>query len=428
MATPRRNCARAAEQSRVPCRMGFLRGAAVQCTAHPIHKKGAAAPAHPLRSLRIIMSTNSYARQRRGPKAGSTAIPFMITILISMLVFGGLAFYFYDKLTAKSRELKPMEGNTKIISEEDINTILFVLNPDAEDRKNAVMLLRFDPVRKEIYCIGIPLEMRVQLDNRLMTVGACYDNHGMIRLKDAISDTIGQPIDRYIELNSTSFRTLINIFGNPKCTVDITETGLKKSQTPTVLDISAFELLLTSNQYPNENARCTKIGLSISQLINDCITPEETRDALEAAGGERIANNLDSYFNTVINAVNTDITVLDFNNHKHAISYIFQYAKAPARAMQVSCEKQEDDSLIPTESFLTDLKIAFNQSNEIVFGASEGTVEAQEEGQPEGETPAQDAPEQGDAPAQDEAPAETPDDAADENADADADAEAPAEE
>ena len=91
--------------------------------------------------------------------------------------------------------------------------------------------------------------------------------------------------------------------------------------------------------------------------------------------------------------------------------------------MPVICEKQEDDSLIPTDSFLTSLKVAFNQSNEIVFGASEGVVETPEEGQPAGETPAQDAPEQGDAPAQDEAPAETPDDAADDNADAEAPAE-----
>lgn len=425
MATPRRNCARAAEQSRVPCRMGFLRGAAGQMQAHPINKKGAAAPAHPLRRLRIIMSTNSYARQRRGPKAGSTAIPFMITILISLLVFGGVAFYFYDKLTANSRELKPMEGNTKIISEEDVNTILFVLKPNDADKKTAVMLLRFDPVRKEIYCIGIPLELRVELDQRVMTVGACYDNHGMVSLKDALSNTIGETIDRYIELDSSSFATLINIFGNPKCTIDITDTGLKKSNTPVVLDISAFELLLTSNQYPSEDARCTKIGLSISQLINDCISPEESRDVQEAAGGERIANNLDSYFNSVINAVNTDITVLDFNNHKHAISYIFQCANAPARGMAVICEKQDDDSLVPTESFLTSLKVAFGKTNEISFGDSSGEGDApaaeQPDGaQPEGETPAE-TPAQDEAPAQDESPAQ--DEAPADNADAEASAE-----
>ncbi len=339
--------------------------------------------------LRTIMAmSNSYARRRRRrSKAGSTAIPFMITILISLLVFGGVALYFYNKLTEKTNELKVMEPATKIISAEDINTILFVLDPSDESRKNAVMLMRFDPVRKQILCIGIPLELQVHLDSRVMTVGACYENHGAASLKNAVAETIGQPVDRYIMMDSRGFATLVNIFGNPKTTIDIEDTGLTKTKNeiPETLDIGKYELLLTSQKYPSEIERCTKIGLSIAQLLNDCISPEDARSALGTDGGSRIAGNLDKYFNTVFNSVTTDITVIDFEDHKHAISYVFQYAVSPARGYTAVCQEQEDGTLTLTDSTLNDLKMLFasssgSQSSD--SSSSEAPAEAPAEEQP----------------------------------------------
>ena len=315
-------------------------------------------PAHTLRT--IMAMTNSYARRRRRrSNAGSTAIPFMITVLISLIVFGAVALYFYNKLSEKTNKLTPMQATTERITNDDINTILFLLDPDEESRKTAVMLLHFDPVRKQIYCIGMPLELQVELDGRLMTIGACYDNHGIAQLKSALSQTLGETVDRYIQLNSFSFQTLVNIFGNPKCTVDIRDDGLQKSKTPVTLDIEAYETLLTSNQYLMETERCTKIGLTVSQLLNDCISPEEARDSEEADGGDRIAKNLDSYFNSVINVVTTDITAFDFDKHKHAISYMFESAMAPARCISLACDPGENGTLVISDYSMEDIRQAF---------------------------------------------------------------------
>lgn len=339
--------------------------------------------------------SNSYARRRRRSKAGSTAIPFMITILISLLVFGGAALYFYNKLAEKTNELKVMEPASKIISSDDINTILFVLDPDDEGRKNGVMLMRFDPVKKQILCIGIPLELQVQLDSRVMTVGACYENHGAAMLKTAISETIGQPVDRYITMNSYGFATLVNIFGNPKTTIDIEDTGLSKSKNglPETLDIGKYELLLTSQRYPDELERSMKIGFSIAELINECISPEDAIPTQEMDGGSRIAGNLDKYFNTVFNAVTTDITVIDYEDHKHAISYVFQYANAPARGYFLFCMKEADGTLTLPDSTMNELRVLFGSNTGT--GSSAGSDASSEAAETPAETPA-------------EAPAETP--------------------
>ena len=108
--------------------------------------------------------TNSYRRRKK--KTGSTAIPFHITILISMIVLGSVAYYFYGKIKNKNVTLEPMKSSVTSISENDINEILFVLKPSIEGRLPAVMLFRFDPIRKQEYCVGIPLDLTMKYESR----------------------------------------------------------------------------------------------------------------------------------------------------------------------------------------------------------------------------------------------------------------------
>ena len=356
-------------------------------------------------------------RRRRGPKAGSTAIPFMITVLISLLVFGGVALYFYQQLTAKSDELPPMQSATTSISDADVNAILFVLDPDDEDRQNAMMMLRFDPVRKQIVCLGIPQDLQVVHEGRAMSVGACYTDHGLDALKNAVAKALDQQIDRYIQMDDAGFEKLVNLIGNVEYIVPIKDTGLRPSETSVMLDCKQFETLLTSNRYSSEEERSTVIGLSVAQLLNQCIDNDKKRgssnnnnnndnkssitldideDKPEATGGakkivwkSRISRNLDSYFSSVINSVTTDITAMDFSNHSHAIRYVFEYASAPARGMGVMCTL-EDGAVVPNQVFVDNLKILFNQ-----VGGSGSTSDAPAEGEaPEGETPEGEQPEE----------------------------------
>ena len=304
-------------------------------------------------------------KRRRGPKAGSTAIPFMITVLISLVVFGGVALYFYTKLTSKSRELQVMQGATTSISENDVNSLLFVLDPDDDTKKNAVMMMRFDPVRKKIFCVGIPLDMQVVYDGKAMTVDTCYINHGMEAMKTAISDLLDQPIDRYIKMDSNGFQQTVNLIGNVTYRIPVRDTGLRPTEDDmeVTLDNLQFETLLTSSNYMDEGERCNVIGNSVAQLLNQCIGGGEitTNSVRRGEGGARIAKNLESYFSTVVNAVTTDITVMDFSNHRHAISYMFQYSSAPATGFGVICNYNEDGTVVPAEAFLENMKITFFQ-------------------------------------------------------------------
>ncbi|MBQ8922760.1 MAG: hypothetical protein IJ060_11505 [Oscillospiraceae bacterium] len=289
---------------------------------------------------------------RRREKPGATAIPFLVTVLISIFIFGGVALYFYNKLMAKDTELQPMQSSVTRISDADINTILFILDPsdpDHPERETAMMLLHFDPVRKQEFCIGIPLDLQVPYEGKLMTAENCLLNHGLDAVKKAIGSALDQEVDRYIMMDSQGFDQLANVIGNVSYPSPIKDAGLRRVDdgVSVQLDNKQFETLLTSTRYDKETDRCTTIGLAVSRLLNQC-------------DGTRIGNNLDNYFNTVINAVTTDITAMDFSDHKHAISYVFLYAQTPARAVSLICD-EENGMLVVRPSFINDLKVTFYQ-------------------------------------------------------------------
>jgi len=291
------------------------------------------------------MATRAYKRKK--PATGTTAIPFLITILISMIVIGAVGLYFYNRLTNKKAELQPMQSATASISEEDINEILFILKPDSENLQPAVMLMRFDPIRKDEYCVGIPLNLLVDNDGREMTVEQCLTNHGANSLKNAIGNTLDQEIDRYILMNSAGFQKIIALIGNVSYVVTIRDNGLRPESTSQELDATQFETLLSSRKYATEQERSAVIGLSVAALLNQC-------------DGTRISMNLDGYFSAFINTVTTDITAMDFSDHRHAIAYIFEHATAPAKGVSLIYD-QEESNLRITQASVANLKVTFSQ-------------------------------------------------------------------
>ena len=86
--------------------------------------------------------------------------------------------------------------------------------------------------------------------------------------------------------------------------------------------------------------------------------------------------------------------MIDYENHKHAISYVFQYAVSPARGYSVVCQKQEDGTLILTDSTLNDLKMLFASSSSTSQSSDDSSSEAPAESAAEApaDSPAEEQP------------------------------------
>ena len=289
--------------------------------------------------------------RRRGPKAGSIAIPFLVTLLISLIVLGGVGYYFYGKLTENHRELQTLKSATTSISGDDVNEILFALTPtDAEHGQPAVMLLRFDPVRKQEFCIGIPVNLIIDHDGKDETVQQCLENHGVQTLRNDLGKALDQTINRYVSLNSEGFAHLLGLIGNVSYVVTIRDRDLRPSDVSQELEVTQFEQLLTSRNYNSEVERNSVIGFSVAALLNQC-------------EGLRISKNIDSYFKTMINSVTTDITAQDFSEHRHAITYMFENTNGAAARGVTLAYDQDGDNLRLANGVTDTLKTTFSQKS-----------------------------------------------------------------
>lgn len=291
-------------------------------------------------------------KKRRKSKIGAIAVPFLITTLISSVILGSIANYYYKKLTADNRKLDAMPCATASISENDINEILFVMTPNEEIRKTAVLLLRFDPIRKTEYCVGIPTNMQIEHNNKKMTVDECAKTYGAAVLRDEVGAALDQKIDRYISMNSDGFQKVVNIFGNAAVIVTVQDYGLTPSDSNVAqnLDSTQLETLITSNKFYSESERSAVIGLAVAALINQ-------------SNSKRISSNLDGYFSALINACDTDIIAIDFSNHRHAIEYVFEHAVSPAKTYTVVGSENKDGVFIIDDSFNETLKSVFSQQS-----------------------------------------------------------------
>lgn len=290
-------------------------------------------------------SVSAKRKQRR--TSGSIAIPFLITILISTAILGSIGYYVYHRLVDEERVLKEMPGDTAGISEANIYEILFVLEPASSVRQRAVMLMRFDPIRKMEYYIGIPLNLQVEYDEKKMTLTQCIDSHGVPAAKDALAKMFDQEIDYYVSMDSAGFQKICGVFGNVSCLVSVHDEGLKPDDVAQDLDSGQLETLLTSLNYYSESERTAVIGQTIAQLVNQ-------------SDSKRIASNVDGYFSSVIGSVSSNITAMDFTENRHAIVYVLQQSEAPAKSYSVF-GTETDGIFLMDESYPDSLKEIFMQ-------------------------------------------------------------------
>ncbi len=292
---------------------------------------------------------STYAKKKKRRSTGSIAIPFLLTLLIATIVLGSVGYYVFQRITNDDKELLPMPGATTGISEADIYEILFVLEPDSPARKTAVMLMRFDPIRKQEYYIGIPLNLQLEHEGSKMTLEQCIDNHGVSDAKDALSVLFDQQIDYHIRMDSAGFQKICSVFGNVSCLVTIHDENLKPDDVSQDLDATQLETLLTSVNFYSEGERTAVIGQTIAQLINQ-------------SDSKRIASNVDGYFSAAIGSVTSNITAMDFTDRRHAIVYVLQQSAAPAMSYTVF-GTESDGIFTMSESYPEQLKEIFMQTS-----------------------------------------------------------------
>lgn len=255
-------------------------------------------------------------------KKGSIAIPFLLTFLISLIIIGGGALYVYNNIMNNKGDTttaSEVSADEYVPAEDMRCTTLFILDLDDPGMSVDVtmMLVRAIPDRQHFVCVPIATNMVATVGEKKATVGEFYQSGGAISAREAIATTLGVPIDRYMKMNDNAFQKICSIFGGVNYTISAGMQGFSEGQQ--YLTSEQIQKLLTYPFYEaGEEQRMSSASSLITAMINQ-------------SSGSRIAETLDSTFNTLVNITETDMTAIDFSKYQKAIKYIFTSTKEPAQ-------------------------------------------------------------------------------------------------
>lgn len=323
-------------------------------------------------------------------KSGSIAIPFLLTFLISLIIIGGIAMIIYDKIDSESSSLLTMTNEAGALSDSDSHTILFVLDlsdsiDDSEDEEEeedtdeessedeetydweetgddeekeaktepyTFMIMRSMPVHKQIVFIGLPDNMLAGQQNKSLT--EIYESGGGADVKAAAEFSLEIPIDRYMVFDSESFQKLCNIMGGVNFAVPGNIEGFKKSDGLQYLSPDQIEKIVSYGGFGGgEIQRISTAASLITAMTNQ-------------TSGARIADNLDNTFEVMVNATDTDISALDYQQEKYAVKFLMKYSDpnddetVSDRAKFITPSgTQTSDKFILDTSFIDDIEQYF---------------------------------------------------------------------
>lgn len=249
---------------------------------------------------------------------GTIAIPFLVTTLIALILMGIPALYYYNKITQRNEEImNNNESKDYIAKAEDSGNILFVLDFDDESLVNTYFVLHTDPLSRKFVLVPFLNSTSISYNGKTSTVDEIYSNSGIETLKSAVASSVGVEINKHMKLDDASFQKLCDILGGASYNVPSGLKGFNAGEQ--YLSSEQIQSLITHYAFADEEQRVYYAGGVLTAMLNQTL-------------GERIAGNIDTNFNSVMNVVSdTDIASMDFTAVRNIIIYMFEDDKYTAQ-------------------------------------------------------------------------------------------------
>jgi anionic cell wall polymer biosynthesis LytR-Cps2A-Psr (LCP) family protein len=290
-------------------------------------------------------------------KTVKVALTYIITIGVTLAAAGLIGKYLLEKLVFEEQEdptdhikLERMVSDTDYVpSEADNGTLLLIFDFEKRSSASCFLVARFLVTEKKIVFLPIPSNTLAEVNGSTDTIYDFYRNGSSAAAIKAAESCLGISIDKYIKFNSSSFSTIVDIFGGGvdfdvpynliySNTSTGEETVIKEGLNH--LDTESLRKLLT---YPNYNSgeayRALCLGTAAADLLNNSVT-----------GSFYLYID---YFNTVINSdIETDITAYDYESAEDAIKYAVQYSDKIAEAVIPSGTTDENNNYTLDSDFV----------------------------------------------------------------------------
>lgn len=305
-------------------------------------------------------------RKKKKSRGGQIAVPFLVALLLGVLGMGSVALFVSNHLSIGKDKIVAWNSTVKKPTAEDNMTILFVLNEESDPCPLTFLTVRLLPERKQVVFFSFPTNMLAAVDGKTDTLAGYFQNGGVQRVETAIENETGIHIDRYAVLGTEGFQKICNIFGGVYYVVPDNIIGFADSKTPQYLGPHQIEKLVTYSLF-DESAGQNEIMRSMltADLINEMFNVTDS-------DRERLLSSMDSNFKALINKMDTDITSVDYNEHKDALKYMMTYGKSIGSFRMVTGSLgEEGDVFLISDTFYNSVKEFFEEAPEVVTIAPE---------------------------------------------------------
>lgn len=222
-------------------------------------------------------------------------------------------------------QLPQTNGSVYLPAPEDAITALIVGIPKEEQVPQTYMVVGFRPKQGQIPLVTLSGNTQVTYRGKPQTLQDVYSYGGVAAIKIALNESFGIMTDRYAQIPADGFVKIVNLIGVTGYRLDQTLKYTQGSITVTLgqgiqqIDGKKAYYLAT---YPDksEMSRCH----TVSSLAQDAIN--QHMDLIISPLAQRL-------FNSVINLMDTDITVYDYEERHRAAEFLSQLKPNPAVAV-----------------------------------------------------------------------------------------------
>ncbi len=281
-------------------------------------------------------------------KNGRIAIPFLLTFFIVLVIIGGATLFIYKSVSKNLgfgiKELsEPEPRDIAMATYDDSHTILFILDVPEETCSSTFVLMRSVPKDKKLLFVGVPTNTITVYNGAQSSMKEAYDRGGAIEAVSFAEQVFDIEIERYMKFDSAALIRLCDIMGGVSYTTGVNIAGFRPADEEQLLVGKQVQTYLTYSMFSGgEVQRAYTASAVLSSMVNQ-------------ADGQRIADDFDRNFNTIINMVDTNVTAVDYKEHKAVIKKMFERGTSIAR-FRIMEGTESEGKFVPSGTFNETMK------------------------------------------------------------------------
>jgi anionic cell wall polymer biosynthesis LytR-Cps2A-Psr (LCP) family protein len=251
---------------------------------------------------------------KKGIKLGAT---YIIVFIVTIFLFGFIGMVYIDMLTQTGEaDDEPTDGASSAEyapAAADARTVLAVVDLGENQNDVCFMLMRFLPANSETFFLPIPANMYVDNGGTESNLFRLYSDGSAVAVKQAITDTFGVSVDKYVIFNAESFGKFCDLFGSVDYDIPfdiVNPDGSVILTGPNYLDRQTMRGIITHSGYSGgEEERARRFCDIVTAMLNKELTVG-------------FGTLMDATFTEFINSdIDTDISRLDYEDSRPALIY-----------------------------------------------------------------------------------------------------------